>query len=195
MSMIYCLQQASDDTLRKLQERPELIILFLTGQPTWAPRPRGLVARLFLGPTPPPPKPVEEVRFEKSDEVCDLDKAWHGLHFLFTGSDWEGDPPASFLLNWGDTVGDVDVGYGPARTLTSEQVREIAAYLADTAEAQLRSRFDQQRMIDLAIYPDIWNRDLDDDDTLGYLMHYYAALQKYVAETADRGWGLVVWIG
>ena len=47
----------------------------------------------------------------------DLDKAWHGIHFLLTGSAWEGEEPLCYLLAGGQEVGDEDVGYGPARVL------------------------------------------------------------------------------
>jgi hypothetical protein len=29
--------------------------------------------------------------------TCDLDKSWHGIHYLLTGSAWEGSPPLNFL--------------------------------------------------------------------------------------------------
>jgi hypothetical protein len=193
MSMIYCLQQASDATLKRLHAEPALITAFLgIERPTR--KPPGLIGRLLGAKTPPPDPPAAPVTFERSAEVCDLDKAWHGMHFLFTGSDWEGDPPAGFLVNWGDEVGTIDVGYGPARTFTSAQVLEIEAFLAGTAEELLRSRFDQERMMELQIYPTIWDHDPDDDDTLDYVLSFYQELKKYVASAAARGWGLVEWL-
>lgn len=38
-------------------------------------------------------------------QSVDIDKAWHALHFLFTGTAWEGEMPASFLLVGGAPVG------------------------------------------------------------------------------------------
>src|SRR5690349_11334743 len=60
-----------------------------------------------------------------SENRLDLDKAWHGLHFLLTGTDWGGTPPLNFIVAGGETIGDVDVGYGPARAFTPEQLAEI----------------------------------------------------------------------
>src|ERR1700722_3238791 len=52
----------------------------------------------------------------------DVDKAWHGLHFLLTGTAWEGAPPLDFIVKGGRQIGDVDVGYGPARAFSSADV-------------------------------------------------------------------------
>jgi hypothetical protein len=49
-----------------------------------------------------------------SPDDLDVDKAWHGIHFLLCGQAWESPFPLGFILG-GEEVGDVDVGYGPAR--------------------------------------------------------------------------------
>lgn len=49
-------------------------------------------------------------------------------------------------------------------------------------------------MIKLQIYPEIWDRDASEDDTLGYLIEYYSGLREFVRQAADRGLGLVVYI-
>ncbi len=49
---------------------------------------------------------------------ADLDKAWHGIHYLLTGTAWKGEPPLCYLVRGGQTIGDVEVGYGPARVST-----------------------------------------------------------------------------
>jgi hypothetical protein len=69
------------------------------------------------------------------DEVIhtDLDKAWHGLHYMLTKSAWEGEEPLNFLLKGGVEVGDIEVGYGPARVFTSEEVHQINAALKPIA--------------------------------------------------------------
>src|SRR5690242_14594616 len=67
------------------------------------------------------PEGIEEfIDVERTS--TDLDKAWHGIHWLLTGSSEGGEEPLCFLLAGGEQVGDVDVGYGPARALTSSQV-------------------------------------------------------------------------
>jgi hypothetical protein len=42
---------------------------------------------------------------------------------------WGGDPPLNFLAIGGVSVGNEDVGYGPARAFRAAEVAEIAAAL------------------------------------------------------------------
>src|SRR5581483_8450775 len=133
---------------------------------------RGLLARL-LGRRPSKAAPQVEWSPPPAGEEIDLDKAWHGIHFLLTDTDWEGDEPLCYLLTGGTEVGSVDVGYGPARALSSAQVKRFAEAVSGLTVDALRSRFDPARMMSLDIYPTIWDRDPAEDDTFGYLVEYY----------------------
>jgi len=44
----------------------------------------------------------------------------------------------------------------------------------------------------LDVYPTIWNRPREEDDTLGYLLEHYDPLREFVAGAAVQGEGLVV---
>jgi len=122
----------------------------------------------------------------------DLDKAWHGLHYLFTGTAWGGDWPASFLVAGGASVGDIDVGYGPARAFSAAEVREIDAWLRHIDEATLRARFQPAEMDAMGIYPEIWSRDPEEDDAFGYCIENFIELKSFVASAARDGRGLVL---
>jgi hypothetical protein len=122
----------------------------------------------------------------------DLDKAWHGIHYLLTGTAWEGTPPLSFLLDGGQTAGDLEVGYGAVRMHVAADVKRIHQQLHALNDRDLRSRFRPDQMMKLEIYPEIWDRPPEDDDTLGYLMAYVAVLREQVATTAARGLGLAI---
>jgi hypothetical protein len=127
-------------------------------------------------------------------EVVDLDKAWHGIHYLLTGTAWEGDPPLNFLVKGGREVGDEEIGLGPARTLTPLETREIASALAALSDEAVRARFSPTEMMRLEIYPAIWDRDPAEDDTLGYLMDYLGQLRTALESVVARGHGLLVTI-
>src|SRR5438552_17813221 len=79
--------------------------------------------------------PVEITRYlygsadTGDSERVSLNRAWHAIHFVLTGSRLGGDEPLNFLASEGTPVGDVDVGYGPARVLTGQQAKAIAAGL------------------------------------------------------------------
>lgn len=125
-------------------------------------------------------------------DTIDLDKAWHGIHFMLTGTAWEGEPPLNFPMHGGTVIGEVEVGYGSARGMTAAEVRTVAGALAGIDEAFMRARFDPAQMTRLDIYPGIWDRDPTEDDSLGYCLEYFGALRAFVMRAAERGAGPVI---
>jgi hypothetical protein len=71
------------------------------------------------------------------DRETSIDKAWHGLHFLFTGMSDGGKWPEGFLLAGGTAIGKLNVGYGPDRAFRSSEVVEINLYLRTLDHGQL----------------------------------------------------------
>lgn len=144
---------------------------------TLTPIPAGCVADVSEDPS--------LVDSDYGDVAVDLDKAWHGIHFLLTGSDYDGEEPLSLAIMGGEELG----GDG-ARLLSCEQVQAVAAVLP--MEEVLRSRFDPQRMTDLEIYPKIWD---EGDEALDYLISYYTPMAELFREAAGRGDSIAVDIG
>jgi Domain of unknown function (DUF1877) len=122
----------------------------------------------------------------------DLDKAWHGIHYLLTGTAWEGVAPLNFLVAGGRSVGDIDVGYGPARVLSAAETRAAHEALTQLSDDELRGRFDPAAMTKKDIYPEIWDRPPEEDDTLGYLLEYVRTLREFLAQAVEQRQGLVV---
>ncbi len=195
MSMIYTIQQATDGTIDALLDNPRLVTSFISGEKPPPPKRPGFIARLFGAPTAAHEETaVEPIQFETGDDIC-LDKAWHGLHYLLTQSDWEGDPPEAFLLNWGTEIGTIDVGYGPARAFRATETNEIHKCLAQLDTQTLRVRFNPSKMMELDIYPTIWDRDPNEDDTLGYVMDAFERLRVFVGKTCQLKYGMVAHLG
>jgi Domain of unknown function (DUF1877) len=121
----------------------------------------------------------------------DVDKAWHAIHFLLTGSAWEGESPLNFIAAGGTEVGD-DLGYGPARCLDSGEVESLAAALRDIPTDVLLKRFDPQALSAADIYPDIWDRPAEEDDTQGYVAEYYEMLRAFILDAASEHQALLV---
>ncbi|GAB2769679.1 YfbM family protein [Terrabacter koreensis] len=120
----------------------------------------------------------------------DLDKSWHGIHFLLTGTDWTaGDSGAAGgAILGGRPVGE-DNGYGPARLLEPEAVGEVAAALGRVSDADLRARFDAGEMQRLDIYPQVW----DEPGVLdAYLMPNVARLRDFYTHAAARGEAVLI---
>ena len=126
-------------------------------------------------------------------EQISLDKAWHGLHYLLTGSADGGREPACFLLSGGEDLGDDDDIQ--ARLLSVEQVRWFGEHLSSLSIDELSRRFDPDRMTELRIYPDvIWKRPEEEDEPRGYLIAAFTDLREFVATAAAEGDAVVVCI-
>lgn len=121
-----------------------------------------------------------------------LDKAWHGIHFLLTGSAWEGDEPLNFLVASGEPIEGTESEYGEDRLFTSQQVKQIDAVLQGITKEQFQSRFDPNKMMAENIYPTIWDRPKEEDDTLGYIMEYFVKLKQFIHNIAEKNMGMIV---
>lgn len=127
-----------------------------------------------------------------ADRPLDLHKSWHMLHFLFTGTAWEGDAPANTLLAGGRSVGG-DLGYGPARFVSAAETSAFDRYLSSLSLSALERRIDPGAMARLEIYC----TDMDDGDAselVDDVEHYFPRLKDYVASAATRGHGMAIWM-
>jgi len=202
MSMILGLTQLNDETIERLVADPPLVWLVVAPderefyesarQAANRSKKPGILSRLF-GATTPSPAPPEGPPFslgEGEGKETDLDKSWHGIHFLLTGSSEEGSPPLDFLLEGGRYVGDQDVGYGPARVFTSTQVRAIAAAVRAIGDDALAGRFASAAMSANEIYPEIWTQ--EGREALSYLMAHVATLRDTLESTVGTNRGLMI---
>jgi hypothetical protein len=125
----------------------------------------------------------------------DLDKAWHCLHFLLTGTARDGEGPLAFLLKGGTPVGDEDLGYGPARVFRPLEAAAIADALAGITPAWLLSRFDLKKLEKLEIYPGGWaDLNLRSDYEMGYYLGPFEDLKRATARAKTERLGLITWI-
>ncbi|MCB9482343.1 MAG: YfbM family protein [Desulfobacteraceae bacterium] len=193
--MVLCLTALSDDSIEKVLAAPVLIWSVIAPDETDfidIPVRQGFFSRLF-GKKPPKSEPVPKLEFGDGELMdTDLDKAWHGIHFLLTGSDWEGDPPLNFLVAGGTEVGDIDVGYGPVRVFRALEVADINNALSKVTEDYLRTRFEPDIMTKKGIYPEIWDKDSEDDDTFSYLLGYFDELKSFICDAVSKNLGIVV---
>lgn len=138
------------------------------------------------------PATIHEVLEEGNQTGIYLDKSWHAIHFLLSGSAWEGEEPECFLLTGGETIGDEDVGYGPARLLRPTDVSRFndALQLVDAVELLLR--YDPEAMTEERIYPDIWQRKEEREENFQYVAEYFETLRQFVASTAKLGKGIII---
>ena len=201
MGMVLGITQLDDRTIERLVADPPLVWLVVAGddreqyerarQDERRLQQPGFIARLFGAAPPPPPAAPPFALGDGEGKEIDVDKSWHGMHYLLTGSAEGGTPPLDFLLEGGRIVGDEDVGYGPARVFTAEESRGIAAAVAAISDEELRARYDPSAMDAADVYPSlIWVR--DGDEALDYVMEYIAILRGTLAEAVEMKRGLML---
>ena len=124
----------------------------------------------------------------------DVDKAWHGLHFLFTGTAQGGEEPACFLTEGGSMLGEDADEEALPRVLSAPQVAAFARYLRGLNRDMLAGRYDPARMTELGIYPDIWDKAEELDQNRTYLLDAFEQLRDFVVAADAGGDQLVVMV-
>jgi len=81
-----------------------------------------------------------------------LDKDWHAVHYVLTGTANGGEPPLSWAVFGRHVLRDVDLGYGPPMYSQPDEVDLIAGRLVVTVFDDLRDRFDIPNMAGLNLY-------------------------------------------
>lgn len=121
-------------------------------------------------------------------EYLDLDKSWHILHTLISGSPDIGDTPQAALLG-GEEVGPCG-GYGPVRLLRPEQVSEFAGVLQPLDVETLKKRVDPDELRKLGVTFAQTEFDLELLDF--EIEDHFPALQKFVQATVKKKRGLLL---
>jgi len=122
-------------------------------------------------------------------DALDIEKAWHGLHYLLAGTVWQPtDPPGNAVLG-GVEVGD-DLGYGAARLMDAAEVARTAAALGDLQVGELRARYDADAMTKAKLYGGHWD-DLSERD---WVTDAFDHVTAYFGEAAKRGDAMLLYI-
>ena len=200
------LYQASAAEIRSLIADPTSIEAFFEAS-TWAPpvrevRPSGILGWLLkLSPVrvyetdPDAPGPPDgSAGLDRPH--CDLEGVWQGLHFIFTGTAWEGDVPACYLLRGGEEIGDPDeLGYSVLHALTPDQVQRFGAFLHALSPDEIARRFDPARMTALQITLNTWGRVAEHKvGPLDRLLVGYGELCAFVDAATESSAGAIVYV-
>lgn len=143
------------------------------------------------------PASILEILYPQDDlpfapeRYLDIDKAWHLIHFLLTGKTWDGEEPMSFAVLGGKLIGEVDVGYGPARYLSPTQVEATAKALADISPNELWKRFDRQQVRQAEIYPSGWGGNETERD---YILQHFSDLKSFFSDAASDHDAMILYI-
>jgi hypothetical protein len=125
-------------------------------------------------------------------ELIDIDKAWHGITRLLTGTAWEVRPGAGAAILGGEPLFEEDQ---TAALLSPEEVREISRDLDALDLAEVAARYDARAFTADGIYPEIWDRPDEQDIVEAYLLPHLEAVIAFYRSAARAGRGVVTLIG
>ncbi|HWB93918.1 MAG TPA: YfbM family protein [Puia sp.] len=120
------------------------------------------------------------------ERFFDVDKSWDALSFLLTGHTMENVNSATPRLSWtifgnGTVDSEQELGYGPAKYLTSDEVQAVHRALSSLSVPELMNRYDAKELNSLHIYPEHWE---DSSDCTAYLADYFEDLKAFYAKAA-----------
>ena len=119
--------------------------------------------------------------------IVDLDKDWHGVHHLLTGSAEPIDNPLSLIVGDFEEVGE-DNGYGPAWFVPSDRLRAFHEALSAVDGAELSNRYDPDAMVRDQVYLGETYQD-EGEHALEFLLERIDELRKFAAHGAATGMG------
>jgi hypothetical protein len=138
------------------------------------------------------PNAIRDFLYQEERQAIDVNKAWQAIHFLLVGEPYGGALPLGFILgDCGAVIGDVDVGYGPARAFVSDEVRAIAHALRELDGAALMARWNAEAVRGADIYG------VDPDNVAEeaqYVSGHFDALKGFLEKLAAEGSGLIVYL-
>jgi hypothetical protein len=124
--------------------------------------------------------------------LLNIDKLWHGLHWLLCQDALGGPEPLSNAV-FGDIEVGEDRGYGPARLLDPGGTAEVAAALADLDVQEIRRRFDPKAMAAAQLYP-LHGQWSDEPDIIDELLDAFVKVRAFFASAARRGDAVLIWL-
>jgi len=183
VGIVYSLIRVRPETVDALRDDPRGVAEFVYGDASLyeAPSP-GLLQRLFGKPDaerrPVPPR--------RDDDEVDLDKSWHIVHYLLTGSDNATDSPFNILADERDKLAEIDLGHGPPFVVHPEAVSRFATAAAEISDEQFLSRLRPSEMPLDSLY--LGDAVRKDPDEMGeYAVENFHFLRAFAQAAADAG--------
>lgn len=133
---------------------------------------------------------LEQTLFDDDEhQTWFIDAAWDALRYLLA----MGGAPVD--VHGGAPVSDFEWSNdGPARYLTPDQVKEMAAYFAATPAEDLAVHFDPAAMTAAGLYGS-WDRADKAEDDLHWVQAEYEGLAEFFAAAARAGDVVITMIG
>jgi hypothetical protein len=131
------------------------------------------------------PKDADKIIQEASGPALSLDKNWDEIHHILTG---QSKPSGDFLSNaicGGKEIGS-DGGYGPARFLTPEQVKQISERLDGVSEEHFRTAAS-------SFAHDGFSSPTGELERVDFYCELFTRLQAFYRKAAESGCPVLLW--
>lgn len=137
---------------------------------------------------------MEDLIYPDTDEPLkehlDVEKAWHGIHFLLTGEVLDKKGILGNVIMGGNEIGE-DFGYGPARYLNPLEVKETSDALALIQESDLKTKFNPSEFTQKEIYPFSAECSIED---LEYILSHFRKLKEFYKNCAENGKAMLIYL-
>lgn len=134
-------------------------------------------------------KQKPETKDIDTGEEMDLDKAWHGIHYLLTGKPGVAEPPLGDAIMGGVEIGE-DTGYGKPRFLEPQQVKAVADALSKISPDELLQCYDKDELNKEEIYGVGYDEKQDRD----YLSNAYREMVDFYQKAALNGRAMLFYL-
>jgi hypothetical protein len=127
---------------------------------------------------------------KKSRPRMEVEKSWHGLHYVLNGDPWKGSGALSHVVMGGTEVGE-DAGYGRPHYVNPFQVVQASTALDRITDAEFEQRVRKTDFSGKDIY--CYDDKLHSED-IAELVHYFKEVRKFFHDAAERSNGVLVGI-
>ena len=136
---------------------------------------------------------VEELLDQSDGELalC-IEKSWQAIHYVLNGDPWKGSGPLGNAVLGGRDVGE-DMGYGPARFLTPDEVSETAKALDSITVAKFTEMLSKVNFEAGEIYV-FSGEDPNDPDIVEELGGYYGDVRTFFHDAANGKRGMLLFL-
>ena len=141
------------------------------------------------------PDQLDDFMFDEadaSDDLVDLDKAWHGVHYLLTGSADATDSPLSLLIgNW-ESFGQNQHGFGGGWIVPPPAMQAFHTALAALDDETLTARYDPAAMNAEQVYLADAFVEESPEEALEYILQGLPNLRRFAARCASSDTGAII---
>jgi len=194
MGVCMCLQALNDEKIDELSRNPlelqNIVSAFAWASPSMAQVMAGMVQR--------DPRLADLAELISRQNLTkhlgpqlDLEKSFHGLHYLFTGSVQEGEEPLCYLLHKGRGIGACNIG--EVKAISGDQLAAFEAALQAIDKKELLRRYDAKPMAEAEI--NVFDVVCcDTEDGREYFCEKLVQLKEFLKAASVRKQGMIIWL-